>query len=59
QETNNYRLSIFDGHNSHIKLSFLEYCIKYKIIPFCLYPHTMHCIQPLNILIFRPYKHYY
>ncbi|RPA89363.1 DDE-domain-containing protein [Choiromyces venosus 120613-1] len=59
QETNDYRLLIFDGHSSHVNFSFLEYCIEHKIIPFCLPPHTTHRIQPLDVAIFGPYKHYY
>ncbi|PWW77623.1 DDE-domain-containing protein, partial [Tuber magnatum] len=59
KETNDYRLLIFDCHSSHVNLTFLEYCINHKIIPFCLPPHTMHRLQPLDVAIFSPYKHFY
>ncbi|PWW76347.1 DDE-domain-containing protein, partial [Tuber magnatum] len=52
-------LLIFDAHSSHVNLTFLEYCIDHKIIPFCLPPHTMHHLQPLDVAIFSPCKHFY
>ncbi|RPA94353.1 CENP-B protein, partial [Choiromyces venosus 120613-1] len=31
-----YRLLIFDGHNSHVNSQFLSYCLDNKVIPLCL-----------------------
>jgi len=54
-----YRLLLFDGHSSHVNPRFLDYCVENKIIPYCLPPHTTHHLQPLDVSIFGPYKHYY
>lgn len=54
-----FRLLIFDGHNSHVNMHFLNYCISHRIIPLCLPPHTMHRLQPLDVSLFSPYKKYY
>ena len=54
-----YRLLLFDGYESHGTREFLEYCEKKKIIPFCLPPHTTHLLQPLDVVLFQPYKHYH
>ncbi|RPB01252.1 CENP-B protein [Choiromyces venosus 120613-1] len=54
-----YRILLFDGHNSHVNINFLEYCIKNRVIPICLPPRTSHRLQPLNISVFSPYKRAY
>jgi hypothetical protein len=54
-----YRLLLFDGHNSHVNAEFLSYCITHKVIPFCLPPHTSQKSQPLDVAVFGPYKTYY
>lgn len=54
-----YRLLSFDGFGSHCTREFLHYCEKKKIIPFCLPPHTTHLLQPLDVVLFQPYKHYH
>lgn len=54
-----YRLLLFDGYSSHVNPLFLDYCVENKIIPYCLPPHTTHRLQPLDVSIFGPYKHYY
>ena len=33
---------LFDGHNSHVNINFLQYCVKNRVIPICLPPHTSH-----------------
>src|SRR5438067_1064354 len=30
-----------------------------KIIPFYFSPHTTHFMQPLDVVLFQPYKHWY
>ena len=54
-----FRLLLFDGHNSHINSQFLSYCLENKVIPLCLPPHTTHRLQPLDVAVFSAYKHYY
>jgi hypothetical protein len=57
--TGEYRLLIFDGHESHTTYEFISYCEKKKIIPFCLPPHSKHVLQPLDVTLFSTYKYYH
>ena len=54
-----YPILLFDSHNSHININFLDYCIKNRIIPVCLPPHTSYRLQPFDVSVFSPYKHAY
>ena len=54
-----WRMLIFDGHGSHISEPFLLYCWQHKIVPFQLPPHSTHLLQPLDIGIFQPLKHWH
>lgn len=53
------RLLLLDGYGSHHTLEFLEFCSKNSIIPFGLPAHTTHLLQPLDVVVFQPYKHYH
>ena len=48
-----------DGYGSHDTYEFLEYCEHYNIIPFTFPSHTTHLLQPLDVCIFQPAKHYH
>jgi len=54
-----YRLLLLDGFGSHCTKQFIDYCDRYKIIVFCLPPHSSHLLQPLDVVVFQPYKHYH
>ena len=54
-----WRLLIFDGFDSHMTKNFLDYYIEAKIILFSLPPYLSQNLQPLNVVIFQPFKHYY
>ncbi|KID81501.1 transposase, partial [Metarhizium majus ARSEF 297] len=54
-----YRLLILDGHGSHHTIEFIEYCERHRIIPFALPPHLTHILQPLDVVVFQPLKHYH
>lgn len=54
-----YRLLILDGHGSHHTKEFISYCEGHKIIPFAMPPHLTHLLQPLDVVVFQPYKHYH
>jgi hypothetical protein len=54
-----WRLLPFDGYVSHLSYKFISYCESGKIIPFYLLPHSTHLLQPLNITVFQPFKHYH
>ncbi|KAE8207419.1 hypothetical protein CF319_g9607, partial [Tilletia indica] len=53
------RLLIFDGHGSHCTKQFLAVCEDNNIIPFSLPPHSSHVLQPLDVSVFQPYKHWH
>jgi hypothetical protein len=54
-----WRMLIFDGHGSHTSKEFLYYCWAHKIVPFQLPPHSTHLLQPLDIGLFQPLKHWH
>ena len=52
---------LLDRHGSHCTYEFLDYCeaTTVNIIVYYLPPHTTHFIQPLDIVVFQPYKHWH
>jgi len=54
-----YILLLFDGAWEHCTKQLLEVCEENKIIPFCFPPHTTHFLQPLDVVVFQPYKHWH
>ena len=54
-----WRLIILDGYGLHCTKELLDFCDDHHIIPFCLPPHTMHLLQPLDVVCFQPYKHFH
>jgi DDE superfamily endonuclease len=54
-----YRFLILDGHGSHLTPEFQDFCFQNKIILLCLPPHTSYLLQPLDIAVFSPLKHYF
>jgi hypothetical protein len=55
----NYRMLLFDGHDSHVTKDFLEILEDAHIIPLLLPPHTTHFLQPLDVGVFQPYKYWH
>ena len=53
------RVLIFDGHETHKTVEFLQLCEDYDIIPFCFRPHTTHICQPLDGKPFLAYKQHF
>lgn len=53
------RLLIIDGHGSHHTKQFIEYCDNHGIIAFGMPPHMTHLLQPLDVVVFQPLKHYH
>lgn len=53
------RLLLLDGHGSHHTQEFLQFCDDNLIIPFGLPPNLTHLLQPLDVCVFQPYKHYH
>ena len=54
-----WRLLIMDEYGSHHTREFLAYCETANIIPFGLPSHTTHLLQPLDVVIFQPLKHWH
>lgn len=50
------RVLIFDGHESHKTVEFLQLYEEFDILPFCFRPHTTHICQPLDGKPFLAYK---
>jgi len=53
------RLLLLDGCRSHHTIEFVQFCDNNGIIPFGFPPHTTHILQPLDVVVFQPYKHYH
>ena len=49
-------LLLMDGHSSHFQPEIIEFARTYKIIMFCLPPHTTHESQPLDTSVFKSLK---
>ena len=53
------RLLTLDGHGSHHTKEFIAYCDAHGIVPFGLPPNLTHLLQPLDVVVFQPLKHYH
>jgi hypothetical protein len=53
------RLLILDGHGSHHTREFIQYCDDHNIIAFGMPPNLTHLLQPLDVVVFQPLKHYH
>jgi len=51
-----YRLLLLDGFGSHCTKQFLDLCDLHKIIVFCLPAQSRYLLQPLDVVVFQPYK---
>jgi hypothetical protein len=56
RQVGEHRLLIIDGYEYHCTLEFIQFCQEHKILPFNLPPHTMHILQPLDVVLFWSYK---
>ena len=48
-----------DNHGSHITPEFVKLANENRIRPFPFIPHLTHCMQPLDVGVFQPYKHWH
>jgi len=53
------RLLFMDNHGSHCTIEFVDYADEHGIELFSFPPHMTHLMQPLDVVIFQPYKHYH
>lgn len=54
-----HRLLVLDGHQSHLTKEFVGYCDEQRIHLLAIPPHTSHLLQPLDVVLFQPFKHYH
>lgn len=54
-----WKLMLMDNHGSHCTPQFIDFANKNHIWPYHLIPHLTHCMQPLDVGIFQPYKHWH
>lgn len=53
------KLLLFDGHSSHTTEDFRLKCWANNIIPYELLSHMTHLMQPCDVGLFQPEKHYH
>jgi DDE superfamily endonuclease len=51
-----YQLLLLNRYGSHLTKEFAEYCDKNRIILFAIPPYISHFLQPLDIILFQPFK---
>ena len=54
-----WKLMLMDNHGSHATPEFVDLANENHIRPYLLIPHLTHCMQPLDVGIFQPYKHWH
>ena len=54
-----WKLLLMDNHESHETAEFLKLANDNHILPYPLIPHLTHCMQPLDVGVFQPYKHWH
>lgn len=53
------QMLLLSGHGSHLTYDFIEYADANDIVIFVFPPHSTHLLQPLNVNVFGPYKHFH
>ena len=53
----NRHLLIVEGHNSHVTLEVVMKSMKVGLNLITLPSHTSHCLQPLDVSVFAPFKY--
>lgn len=54
-----WKLMLMDNHGSHITPEFITLANANRICPYLFISHLTHCIQPLDVGVFQPYKHWH
>ena len=47
---------LYDGHSTHVTCDVIEAARQEGVHLFVLPPHTSHCLQPLDVSVFSPFK---
>jgi hypothetical protein len=59
RKTGTYRLLVLDGHKSYHSAEFETFCKAYNIVTLCMFPHSSHFLQPLDVALFGSLKRSY
>src|SRR5438034_7461182 len=51
-----WKLLLMDNHGSHETPEFIQLANENHILPYPLLSHLTHCMQPLDVGVFQPYK---
>jgi hypothetical protein len=54
-----WKLLLMDGHKSHENPDFVLLALENHIDPFLFPSHLTHVLQPLDVGVFRPWKHWH
>ena len=54
-----WKIMLMDNHGSHCTPEFVKLANENRIRPYPLIPHLTHCMQPLDVGVFQPYKHWH
>lgn len=54
-----WKLMLMDNRESHCTPEFIALANENHIRPYPLIPHLTHCMQPLDVGVFQPYKHWH
>ena len=54
-----YRLLLLNGYSLHLIIEFTKYYKRRNIHLFAILAHISHFLQPLNIILFQPFKYYH
>ena len=49
-------LLLYDGHSTHVTVDVIQAAREQGVHLFVLPPHSSHCLQPLDISVFGPFK---
>ena len=49
-------LLVLDGHSTHYQPALIKYANENQVILLCLPPHTTYESQPLDAIVFKPFK---
>lgn len=52
-------LLILDNHDSHLDIECLDFCVENGIVLLSFPPHCSHKLQPCDVSVYGPFKHYY
>jgi hypothetical protein len=54
-----WKLLLIDNHSSHETPEFIQLANSHNILPYPLIPHASHFMQPCDVGLFGPYKHWH